>query len=44
MSLDGNSLVVTSGLGNIYLIDSNTGKKVEEEFFSAVFTSSTNFQ
>ena len=27
MSLDGDSLVVTSGLGNIYLIDSNTGKK-----------------
>ena len=27
MSLDDGSLVITSGLGNIYLIDSNTGKK-----------------
>jgi len=38
MSLHGNSLVVTSGLGNIYLIDSNTGKKQWEKNFLVQFS------
>lgn len=38
MSLYGNSLVVTSGLGNIYLIDSNTGKKQWEKNFLVQFS------
>ena len=38
MSLVGNSLVVTSGLGNIYLIDSNTGKKEWKKNFLVQFS------
>ena len=38
MSLVGNSLVVTSGLGNIYLIDSNTGKKEWNKNFLVQFS------
>ena len=38
ISLVGNSLVVTSGLGNIYLIDSNTGKKVWKKNFLVQFS------
>jgi outer membrane protein assembly factor BamB len=38
MSLVGNSLVVTSGLGNIYSIDSNTGKKEWKKNFLVQFS------
>lgn len=38
MSLVGNSLVVTSGLGNIYLINSNTGKKEWKRNFLVQFS------
>jgi outer membrane protein assembly factor BamB len=38
MSLVGKSLVVTSGLGNIYLIDSNTGKKEWKKNFLVQFS------
>ena len=38
MRLVGNSLVVTSGLGNIYLIDSNTGKKEWNKNFLVQFS------
>ena len=38
ISLVGNSLVVTSGLGNIYLIDSNTGKKEWKKNFLVQFS------
>ena len=38
ISLVDNSLVVTSGLGNIYLIDSNTGKKEWKKNFLVQFS------